>query len=47
METKIIELICPKEIRSYKKNIHVIAQIHENYWNNNMILQLDIKDIFI
>ena len=32
---------------SYKKNIHVIAQINENYWNNRMILQLNIKDVFI
>ena len=32
---------------SYKKNIHVVAQIHENYWNNNKYLQLNIKDLFI
>ncbi len=36
-----------KYLLSYKKNIHVIAQIHENNWNNNMILQLNIKDVFI
>ena len=36
-----------KHLLSYKKNIHVIAQINENYWNNNMILQLNIKDVFI
>jgi single-stranded-DNA-specific exonuclease len=32
---------------SYKKNIHVIAQIHENNWNNKRDLQLNIKDILI
>ena len=36
-----------KHLLSYKKNIHVIAQINENYWNNNMILQLNIKDVLI
>ena len=32
---------------SYKKNIHVIAQIYENNWNNKRDLQLNIKDILI
>ena len=32
---------------SYKKNINVIAQIHENNWNNKRDLQLNIKDILI
>ena len=32
---------------SYKKNIHVIAQIHENNWNNKRDLQLNIRDILI
>ena len=32
---------------SYKKNIHVIAEIHENNWNNKKYLQLSIKDILI
>ena len=36
-----------RHLLSYKKNIHVIAQIHENYWNNNKYLQLIIKDLFI
>ena len=36
-----------KYLLSYKRNVHVIAQIHENYWNNNMIIQLNIKDVFI
>ncbi len=36
-----------KHLLSYKKNIHVVAQIHENYWNNNKYLQLNIKDLFI
>ncbi len=36
-----------KYLLTYKKNVHVIAQIHENYWNNNKVLQLNIKDLFI
>jgi single-stranded-DNA-specific exonuclease len=32
---------------SYKKNINVIGQIHENIWNNKSNLQLNIKDILI
>ena len=36
-----------KYLLSYKKNVHVIAQIHENYWNNNKFLQLNIKDLLI
>ena len=32
---------------SYKKNIHVIAEIHENNWNNKKYLQLNIKDVLI
>jgi single-stranded-DNA-specific exonuclease len=32
---------------SYKKNINVIAQIHENIWNNKKSLQLNIKDIIL
>ena len=36
-----------RHLLSYKKNIHVVAQIRENYWNNNKYLQLDIKDLFI
>ena len=36
-----------KYLLSYKKNVHVVAQINQNYWNNNIILQLNIKDVFI
>ena len=36
-----------KHLLSYKKNVHVIAQIQENYWNNNKFLQLIIKDLLI
>ena len=32
---------------SYKKNVHVIAEIHENNWNNKKYLQLNIKDVLI
>ena len=34
-------------LMSYKKNINVIGQIHENNWNNKKSLQLYIKDILI
>ena len=36
-----------KHLLSHRKNFHVIAQIHENYWNYNRHLQLNIKDILI
>tara|TARA_B100000575_G_C23118288_1_gene646753 strand:- start:85 stop:1788 length:1704 start_codon:yes stop_codon:yes gene_type:complete len=36
-----------KYLLSYKKNIHVVAQMHENNWNNNKVLQLNIKDLLI
>ena len=36
-----------KYLLSYKKNINVIGQIHENIWNNKKNLQLNIKDIVI
>ena len=29
-----------RHLLSYKKDIHVVAQIHENCWNNNKYLQL-------
>ncbi len=32
---------------SYKKKIHVIAEIKENIWNNKKSLQLNIKDLFV
>ena len=36
-----------KYILSYKKYISVVAQIHENVWNNKKTIQLNIKDILI
>ena len=36
-----------EHLLSYKKTFHVIAQIHENYWNYNKRLQLNIKDLLI
>jgi single-stranded-DNA-specific exonuclease len=36
-----------KYLLSHKKNVNVIAQIHENHWNNNKVLQLNIKDVLI
>jgi len=36
-----------KYLLTYKKKLHVIAQIQENYWNNNKVLQLNIKDLLI
>ena len=36
-----------KYLTTYKKNINVIAQIHENIWNNKKSTQLNIKDILI
>ena len=32
---------------SYKKHINVIAEIHENIWNNKKTIQINIKDILI
>ena len=32
---------------SYKENMNVIGQIHENIWNNKKNLQLNIKDVLI
>ena len=34
-------------LMSYKKKIHVIAEIKENIWNNKKSLQLNIKDLFV
>ena len=32
---------------NYKKNLNVIGQIHENFWNNKYTLQLVVKDLVI
>jgi len=32
---------------SYKKKINIIAQIHENIWNNKKTIQFNIKDIIL
>jgi single-stranded-DNA-specific exonuclease len=32
---------------SYKKKINIIAQIHENVWNNKKTIQLNIKDLIL
>jgi single-stranded-DNA-specific exonuclease len=32
---------------SYKKRINIIAQIHENIWNNKKTIQLNIKDLIL
>ena len=42
MDTKIGEYLM-----NYKKEINVIAQIKENFWNNKNNLQLIVKDIII
>ncbi len=52
---KFIKSICFNSVNtklgdcllSHKKEVNVIAQINENYWNNNKILQLNIKDLLI
>ena len=40
MNSKISEYLL-----SYKNKINIIAQIHENVWNNKKIVQLNIRDI--
>ncbi|MDB9807794.1 single-stranded-DNA-specific exonuclease RecJ [Candidatus Pelagibacter sp.] len=32
---------------NYKKDLHVIGQINENFWNNKNTLQLTIRDLFL
>ena len=32
---------------NYKKNLHVVGQINENFWNNKNTLQLTIRDIIL
>jgi single-stranded-DNA-specific exonuclease len=34
-------------LSSYKKKINIIAQIHENIWNNKKTIQLNIKDLIL
>jgi single-stranded-DNA-specific exonuclease len=34
-------------LTSYKKKINIIAQIHENIWNNKKTIQLNIKDLIV
>ena len=36
-----------KYLLSYKKKINIIAQIHENEWNNKKTIQLNIKDLIL
>ena len=32
---------------NYKKNLSVLAQIHQNFWNNKNTLQLTIRDLIL
>ena len=32
---------------NYKKNLNVIGQINENFWNNKNTLQLTVRDIIL
>ena len=32
---------------SYKKKINIIAEIHENIWNNKKTIQLNIRDLIL
>jgi single-stranded-DNA-specific exonuclease len=34
-------------LSSYKKKINIIAEIHENIWNNKKTIQLNIKDLIL
>jgi len=36
-----------KYLLTYKKKINIIAQIHENEWNNKKKIQLNIKDLIL
>ena len=36
-----------KYLLTYKKKINIIAQIHENNWNNKKTIQLNIKDLIL
>ena len=35
------------DLLNYKKKINIIAQIHENIWNNKKTIQLNIKDLIL
>ena len=35
------------QLLNYKKKINIVAQIHENIWNNKKSVQLNIKDIIL
>ena len=32
---------------NYKKNLNVLGQINENFWNNKISLQLTVKDLIL
>ena len=32
---------------NYKKNLHVLGQINENFWNNRNTLQLTVQDLVL
>jgi single-stranded-DNA-specific exonuclease len=36
-----------KYLLNYKKNLNVLAQIHQNFWNNKNTLQLTIRDLIL
>ena len=36
-----------KYLLTYKKKINIIAQIHENNWNNKKTFQLNIRDLIL
>jgi single-stranded-DNA-specific exonuclease len=36
-----------QHLLSYKKKINIIAEIHENIWNNKKTVQLNIKDLIL
>ena len=36
-----------KYLLTYKKKFNIIAQIHENEWNNKKTIQLNIKDLIL
>ena len=36
-----------EHLLNYKKNLNVLGQINENFWNNKRILQLVVRDLII